>query len=27
LKRGNLLGGRPWLYGTEGERETFRPWN
>jgi type II secretory pathway component GspD/PulD (secretin) len=26
-KRGNLLGGRPWLYGTEGERETFRPWN
>ncbi len=27
LKRGHLLGGRPWLYGTEGERETFRPWN
>jgi MSHA biogenesis protein MshL len=27
LKRGSLLGGRPWLYGTEGERETFRPWN
>jgi MSHA biogenesis protein MshL len=26
-KRGNLIGGRPWLYGTEGERETFRPWN
>ncbi len=26
-KRGSLLGGRPWLYGTEGERETFRPWN
>ncbi|MBP2674049.1 MAG: pilus type biosis protein MshL [Deltaproteobacteria bacterium] len=26
-KRGRLLGGRPWLYGTEGERETFRPWN
>ncbi len=26
-KRGNLLGGRPWVYGTEGERETFRPWN
>jgi MSHA biogenesis protein MshL len=27
LKRGNLIGGRPWLYGTEGERETLRPWN
>jgi MSHA biogenesis protein MshL len=27
LRRGNLLGGRPWLYGTEGERETYRPWN
>ncbi len=27
LQRGHLLGGRPQLYGTEGERETFRPWN
>jgi MSHA type pilus biogenesis protein MshL len=27
LERGHLLGGRPQLYGTEGERETFRPWN
>ncbi|MEW6721084.1 MAG: secretin N-terminal domain-containing protein [Thermodesulfobacteriota bacterium] len=27
LKRGHHLGGRPWLYGTEGERETTRPWN
>jgi len=27
LRRGMRVGGRPWLYGTEGERETFRPWN
>ncbi|GAB4238208.1 MAG: pilus (MSHA type) biogenesis protein MshL [Deltaproteobacteria bacterium] len=27
LERGHHLGGRPWLYGTEGERETLRPWN
>jgi MSHA type pilus biogenesis protein MshL len=27
LQRGHLLGGRPQLYGTEGERETLRPWN
>ena len=27
LERGHHLGGRPQLYGTEGERETFRPWN
>lgn len=27
VQRGHLLGGRPQLYGTEGERETFRPWN
>ncbi len=27
LQRGHLLGGRPQLYGTEGERETFLPWN
>jgi MSHA biogenesis protein MshL len=26
MKRGYHLGGRPWLYGAEGERETFRPW-
>jgi len=27
LQRGHLLGGRPQLYGAEGERETLRPWN
>ena len=27
LQRGHHIGGRPQLYGTEGERETFRPWN
>ncbi|MBI5904078.1 MAG: secretin N-terminal domain-containing protein [Deltaproteobacteria bacterium] len=27
LTRGHRIGGRPWLYGTEGERETLRPWN
>ena len=27
LQRGYHLGGRPQLYGTEGERETLRPWN
>jgi MSHA type pilus biogenesis protein MshL len=27
LQRGHHLGGRPQLYGTEGERETLRPWN
>lgn len=27
LQRGHLLGGRPQLYGVEGERETLRPWN
>ena len=27
FQRGHLLGGRPQLYGTEGERETLRPWN
>jgi len=27
LERGHHLGGRPQLYGTEGERETLRPWN
>ncbi|MGA8752179.1 secretin N-terminal domain-containing protein [Candidatus Deferrimicrobium sp.] len=27
LQRGHLLGGRPQLYGIEGERETLRPWN
>ena len=27
LQRGHHLGGRPQLYGTEGERETYRPWN
>ena len=27
FQRGHHLGGRPQLYGTEGERETFRPWN
>ncbi|OIP34061.1 MAG: hypothetical protein AUK27_08525 [Deltaproteobacteria bacterium CG2_30_66_27] len=27
LERGYHLGGRPQLYGTEGERETLRPWN
>jgi len=27
LERGHHLGGRPQLYGIEGERETLRPWN
>lgn len=27
LQRGHHLGGRPQLYGAEGERETLRPWN
>jgi len=27
LRRGHHLGGRPQLYGAEGERETLRPWN
>ena len=27
LQRGHHLGGRPQLYGVEGERETLRPWN
>ncbi len=27
LQRGHHLGGRPQLYGSEGERETLRPWN
>jgi len=27
LERGHHLGGRPQLYGTEGERETLLPWN
>lgn len=27
LERGHHLGGRPQLYGVEGERETLRPWN
>ena len=27
LQRGHHLGGRPQLYGTEGEWETLRPWN
>jgi len=27
LQRGYHLGGRPQLYGVEGERETLRPWN
>jgi len=27
LRRGHHLGGRPQLYGVEGERETLRPWN
>ena len=27
LERGHHLGGRPQLYGAEGERETLRPWN
>jgi len=27
LQRGHHLGGRPQLYGAEGEQETLRPWN
>lgn len=27
LERGHHIGGRPQLYGIEGERETLRPWN
>jgi MSHA type pilus biogenesis protein MshL len=27
LQRGHHIGGRPQLYGVEGERETLRPWN
>jgi type II secretory pathway component GspD/PulD (secretin) len=27
FQRGHHLGGRPQLYGAEGERETLRPWN
>jgi MSHA biogenesis protein MshL len=27
LERGHHLGGRPQLYGIEGERQTLRPWN
>jgi hypothetical protein len=27
LQRGYHIGGRPQLYGVDGERETLRPWN